>query len=174
MHIANPIYDVVFKFMMEDEKVAKCFLSAIIGEEVIELDFTSQERTVRRVSTSSKKEEQEEQEICLTVCHYDFAAKIATAGGGFKTVLIEVQKAKLISDVMRFRRYLGRNYQNPDNTFGEELRKRARQIYCIFLLGYDIDVPGRPVVQIEPRVTDAATKEVLPDNNEFIQSLHHR
>jgi hypothetical protein len=32
MHIANPIYDVVFKFMMGDEKVAKLFLSAIITD----------------------------------------------------------------------------------------------------------------------------------------------
>jgi hypothetical protein len=33
MNIANPIYDVVFKFMMEDEKVAKSSISAIIKEE---------------------------------------------------------------------------------------------------------------------------------------------
>jgi hypothetical protein len=39
MRIANPIYDVVFRFMMEDNKVAKAFLSAIIGEEVLELNF---------------------------------------------------------------------------------------------------------------------------------------
>jgi len=31
MHIANPIYDVAFKYMLEDHKVAKLFLSAIIG-----------------------------------------------------------------------------------------------------------------------------------------------
>jgi hypothetical protein len=36
MHIANPIYDTVFKFLMEDEKVARAFISAIIGEEVME------------------------------------------------------------------------------------------------------------------------------------------
>ncbi|MDR3093935.1 MAG: hypothetical protein LBU62_04755 [Bacteroidales bacterium] len=29
MQIANPIYDVVFKFMMEDSKVAKKFISAM-------------------------------------------------------------------------------------------------------------------------------------------------
>jgi hypothetical protein len=45
MHIANPIYDVVFKFMLEDEKVAKLFFSAIIGENVVSLDFSAQEHT---------------------------------------------------------------------------------------------------------------------------------
>ena len=43
MRIANPIYDVVFKYMMEDLKVAKTFIAAIIGEDVEELDFCPQE-----------------------------------------------------------------------------------------------------------------------------------
>ncbi len=31
LEIANPIYDVVFKYLMEDNKVAKIFLSAVTG-----------------------------------------------------------------------------------------------------------------------------------------------
>ena len=38
MYIANPIYDVVFKYMLEDNKVAKLFISAIIGEDIAELE----------------------------------------------------------------------------------------------------------------------------------------
>ncbi len=34
LQIANPIYDVVFKYLMNDEKVAKLLLSALIGREV--------------------------------------------------------------------------------------------------------------------------------------------
>ncbi|MDR3308991.1 MAG: hypothetical protein LBS80_03455, partial [Tannerella sp.] len=45
MKIANPIYDVVFKYMMEDNKAAKKFISVIIGEEVTELDFADREVT---------------------------------------------------------------------------------------------------------------------------------
>ncbi|MDR1142013.1 MAG: hypothetical protein LBL62_09995, partial [Planctomycetaceae bacterium] len=37
-----------FKFMLEDEEVAKSFLSAIIEEEVLEVHFAAQERTLRR------------------------------------------------------------------------------------------------------------------------------
>ena len=170
MHIANPIYDVVFKFMMEDEKVAKSFLSAIIGEEVVELDFAARERTVRR--PSGKKGE--DGGLCLTVCRYDFSAKIALPGGGFKTVLIELQKAKLASDIMRFRRYLGRSYQDADNVCGEGDSRKARQIYCIFLLGYDICIPGRTVIRVDYTAKDATTNEDLNAANEFIQSLHHR
>jgi hypothetical protein len=176
MHIANPIYDAVFKFMMEDEKVARSFLSAIIGEEVMELDFASQEHTVRKPSERKAKPQtgkETEEGLCLTVCRYDFSAKIATPGG-FKTVLIELQKAKLASDIMRFRRYLGRNYQDSDNTYGEDSDRKARQIYCVFLLGYDICIPGRAVIQVDYTVKDAITNEDLSETNEFIRSLHHR
>jgi hypothetical protein len=176
MHIANPIYDVVFKFMMEDEKVAKSFLSAIIGEEVVELGFAAQERTVRRPKDSDIRHEQKEEkeEMFFTVCRFDFSAKIATSDGGFKTVLIELQKAKLASDIMRFRRYLGLHYENPNNTYGTEDERKARQIYCIFLLGHDIGIPEHPVIQVNYRVKDLTTKEDLNATNEFIQSLHHR
>jgi hypothetical protein len=221
MHIANPTYDVVFKFMMEDEQVAKSFLSAIIEENVVELEFTAQERTLRRPKKQAKEgkpeenkleegkpeenkpeeskleenkpeeskseenkqeevkpeegkpEEEEEEnedeyagESFFTVCRFDFSAKIALPNGGFKVVLIELQKAKLSSDIMRFRRYLGVHYQ--DST------KKASQIYCIFLLGYDIGISGRPIIQVDTTIKDGTTKENLTETNDFIQSLHHR
>jgi hypothetical protein len=174
MHIANPIYDTVFKFMMEDNRVAKAFLSAIIQEEVVELDFASQERTVRASSKKESKRETEHPDINLTVCRFDFSAWIATSDGGFKTVLIELQKAKFASDIMRFRRYLGLHYQNPDNTCGSEGDRKARQIYCIFLLGHDIGIAGSPVIRVDSTARDVTTDEALNASNEFIRSLHHR
>ncbi|AEE51875.1 hypothetical protein [Haliscomenobacter hydrossis] len=43
MLVANPIYDVVFKFLLEDAKIAKLLLSSIIGEAIEELAFLPQE-----------------------------------------------------------------------------------------------------------------------------------
>ncbi|MDR0349495.1 MAG: hypothetical protein LBH90_08410 [Tannerella sp.] len=171
MYIANPIYDVVFKFMMEDNRVAKAFLSAIIQEEVLELDFASQERTIRLKDGQQKPEPETTQH---TVCRFDFTARIALPGGRHKTVLIELQKAKLASDIMRFRRYLGLHYQDANNTYGDENNRKARQIYCIFLLGHDIDIPGHPVIQVDARTKDVVTNEEVMASNEFIESLHHR
>ena len=173
MHIANPIYDVVFKFMMEDDKVAKAFLSAIIREEVVELDFASKEHTIRvpvRKKKEREKETTEEPSSSYTVCRFDFSAKISLPDGGFKTVLIELQKAKLASDITRFRRYLGSHYQKEENAEDG----KVRQIYCIFLLGHDIDIPGRPVICVDTEVKDLTTDEKLDGSNEFIQGLHHR
>ncbi len=38
--IANPIYDTVFKYLMDDPRVAGVIISTIIGEEVEELVFS--------------------------------------------------------------------------------------------------------------------------------------
>jgi len=115
MHIANPIYDVVFKYLLEDNKVAKLLLSAIIGEQIEELDFSAQERTVE--VPRSKKESQP-----LTVCQFDFSAKVKTENG-YKTISIELQKAKYLADLIRFRRYLGLHYQHPDNSYVEVVER---------------------------------------------------
>ncbi|GHT22674.1 hypothetical protein FACS189430_04810 [Bacteroidia bacterium] len=163
IYIANPIYDVVFKFMMEDNKVAKKFISAIIREEVVELDFAH--TSVPYAGDTG-----------LTVCHMDFAAKISTPGG-YKIVAIELQKAKLPTDIMRFRNYLGQNYQSSDNTYRVEEAEypKARQIYCIFLLNHGIGFPAVPMLEVNQNVTDAATGNLVDGNkNEFIESLHHR
>jgi hypothetical protein len=176
MHIANPIYDVVFKFMMEDSRVARAFLSAIIQEKVTDLNFSAQEHTARVPSRkkTGREEELEDSGLNLTVCRFDFSAQIAVPEGGFKTVLIELQKAKLASDIMRFRRYLGLHYQNPDNAYGEDGDRKARQIYCIFLLGYSIDIPGSPVIRVDSKTEDVTTGKALHGSSEFIRSLHHR
>jgi hypothetical protein len=162
--------------MMEDNRVARAFLSAIIGEEVQELSFTTGEHTLHLPPDGERKDApQGESVVNYTVCRFDFSAQIALPDGKHKTVLIELQKAKLASDIMRFRRYLGVHYQNPNNSYDSgDGRRKARQIYCIFLLGHDIGIPDCPVIEVDSRVKDVTTNENLEAPNEFIQSLHHR
>ncbi|MBF0103334.1 MAG: hypothetical protein HQK77_20730, partial [Desulfobacterales bacterium] len=45
MQIANPIYDSVFKYLMEDISAANVILSSIIGEEIEILALSPQEFT---------------------------------------------------------------------------------------------------------------------------------
>jgi len=156
--------------MMSDTKVAKIFLSTIIEEKIVELDFASTERALKPgVKRSDVNRELEE----LVVCRFDFAAKIKTDSGEYKTVTIELQKAKFATDIMRFRRYLGVMYQDADNT-SDKQRLKARQIYCIYLLNYDIGLSNSPVIKVDNVVRDQATGEELSSKNEFIQSLNHK
>jgi len=151
--------------MLEDNKVAKLFLSAIIGENIIELEFSTQERMVEIKPPDKEK-------MPLTVCRLDFSAKIKTETG-FKTVIIELQKAKYLSDLMRFRRYLGLHYQDTDNSFDDK-QVKARQIYCIYFLDYGMDLPARPVLKVNYKVWDAYTGDEFPASSEFVSGLRHR
>ncbi|MDR1602512.1 MAG: hypothetical protein LBS42_08800 [Tannerella sp.] len=163
--IANPIYDHVFKYLMEDNKVARKFISAIIGEDVTELSFAPQEY-VREVDAAEKS---------FSIYRLDFLARIRTDDGS-KVVMIEVQKVSLRTDIMRFRYYLGGQYRNRDNSYTDpEGAVHAMPIYCIFFIGEGLSVKGVPVMAVNPQTEDVATRQVLKDlRNEFVESLHHR
>jgi hypothetical protein len=162
MLIANPIYDVVFKYLMEDNKVAKMLISAIIRENVLDLEFCPQEHVIE-MSTPT-----------LTVYRVDFSAKIETPDG-HKNVMIEMQKAKSSIDIMRFRRYLGGRYQDKSNIYtAADGVPHARQIYRIFFLGYDLGFSDASLLEVDVRVCDRATGMEVNARSEFIEGLHHR
>ena len=94
MVIANPIYDVVFKRMMENEKVAKFFISTLLEQTIEAIEVNPQEFTYTDELEG------------LSVFRLDFIATIKTETGEYKKILIEIQKAKNQIDVMRFRNYL--------------------------------------------------------------------
>ena len=66
MHIANPIYDVVFKYLMEDNEIAKLMVSSIICEEVVWLDPKPQEYVTEK-SSCLKQRRRSELEKLLSV-----------------------------------------------------------------------------------------------------------
>ena len=74
MIIANPIYDVVFKYLMEDIEIAKGLISRIIHEEVEALEFNAQEPSFDR------------QYSVLSLFRMDFLAKIKTNSGESKLI----------------------------------------------------------------------------------------
>jgi septal ring factor EnvC (AmiA/AmiB activator) len=86
-----------------------------------------------------------------------------------------MQKALLSSDIRRFRRYLGLQYQSKSNVYFDDKKiEHARPIYCIFFIGKGLSVPGVPVITVTNIVKDRATHKELQLHNEFIDGLHHR
>ena len=164
VQIANPIYDVVFKYMMKDEKVAKLLLSAIIGKEVISLEFRPTEYSFPLGEV-------------LTVLRMDFSARIEDENGNQELIILELQKAKLATDIMRFRRYLGEQYSNKENILKEPSTeypyRKALPILSIYFLGHSLDHTTAPVVRVNRHYYDAATGEKLKEKEEFIESLTH-
>ena len=93
-------------------------------------------------------------------------------------MLIEFQKAKFYTDIMRFRRYLGEQYANPSNVeFIEDnsgrKRKVAEPIFSIYFLGHKLTNTTAPVIRVKRSCADAVTGEVLDYRDEFIESLTH-
>jgi len=162
MIIANAIYDVVFKYLMEDKRIAKLLLSALLRTEVLDLELKPQE-----YSTGDDIKQ-------LTVYRIDFKARIKTKNGKEQVVLIELQKAKFATDIMRFRRYLGKQYANNDNTIETEGQKKALPIITIYFLGYSLEgLEDIPVVYISRRYLDHNTGQELPVKSDFVESLTH-
>ena len=164
--IANPIYDVVFKYMLEDNAVAKLLISSIIGEEVIELEPKPQEHTTEKVKIDDK-------DSSITVYRLDFSAKIKIPSG-YKLIHIEMQKASLPTDIMRFRRYLGEQYINPSNSIITPDGIEGLQIYCLYFLGKGLGESKAPVIMVNPDVREIATSEAVTERFGFIESLHHK
>ena len=165
MRIANPIYDVVFKYLLDDEKVARLVLSALLGREVLELQFRPTE--VRHEAPRSDGTR-------LLVLRLDFAATVRLEDGGRKLVLIEIQKARSASDVQRFRRYLGNNYASPENVhLDEEGKPQALPIVTIYFLGEGLDCVDVPVLKINRHYVDVATGDDVPVTDPFVEALTH-
>ena len=164
VQIANPIYDVVFKYLMNDDKVAKLLLSAIIGREVVSLEFrpTEHQFPVGEV---------------LMVMRMDFSARVLDEHGNQELIILELQKAKLATDIMRFRRYLGEQYGNKENVVREPATeypyRKALPILSIYFLGHTLEYVKAPVVRVNRRYIDAATGEQIHEKEEFIESLTH-
>ena len=165
MRIANPIYDVVFKYLLDDQKVARLVLSALLGMEVLELQFRP---------TEVQHELPRPDGTDLLVLRMDFAATVRLADGSRKLVLIEIQKARSASDVQRFRRYLGTSYANPEHVYQDaDGKEQALPIVTIYFLGEGLDCVDVPVLRINRHYLDVATGEEVPVLDPFVEALTH-
>ena len=167
MTIANPIYDIVFKCLIEDLDIAKGLLSTILNVEIIELSFQPQE-TISENAQETKT---------IRVYRIDFAAIIKQTDGQTKKVLIELQKTKRNTNAIRFRRYLGENYQKEDtiiDTNGKE-RKRPLEIITIYLLGFQLNKTPTAVLHSKPCFRDLVNNESADyaHAEEFVKLLTH-
>ena len=159
MIIANPIYDVVFKRLMENERVARFFIGTMLGENVVSLQVKPQEFTY------------DDRLAGLAVFRLDFIAIIATDDGQTKKVLIEIQKAKNEIDLMRFRNYLAEQYKKQDAVDGKE---KVLPITTLYILGFRLLNIATACIQVERQYRDLIHEGVvLKERNDFIEKLTH-
>ena len=156
MIIANPIYDTVFKKMMENERVAKFFIGTLMEQQIETVEVKPQEFTYS------------DELAGLAVFRLDFIATIKTENGEYKKILIEIQKAKNQIDLMRFRRYLGEQYKKEDKVKNENL---ALPITTIYILGFTLPEINSACIKVERNYKDLINKKSLTKNRILSKNL---
>lgn len=166
MYIANPIYDVVFKFMMEDDRVAKVMLGTLLRTEVLEVEMKQHEYT----NALQDK---------IQLYRLDFAATVRDNDGNVRTILIELQKTWLGTETSRFRRYLGKMYQTMNTK--ENGKKGVNDtngvfpppIVTIYILGHELGDIEEPAIYVRRKYYDYEQNELQCSPDPFIESLTH-
>lgn len=162
IQIANPIYDSVFKYLMEDERIAKTLLSALLKKEVVALEMR------RNEYTNGVRDN-------ISMFRIDFGAHVKEPDGTIRLVLIELQKTWLETETLRFRQYLGAQYSNPENVPSENNKDGyAIPMVAIYLLGHRVGDINVPVLYVKHKAYDYDGNVVtdgIPDP--FVESLIH-
>lgn len=158
MIIANPIYDVVFKKMMENERVAKFFISTLLEQTIENIEVKPQEFTYN------------DELVGLAVFRLDFIATIKTDRGELKKVLIEIQKAKNQIDLMRFRNYLAEQYKKEDLIGSEKI---VLPITTVYILGFKLPEVNTPCIKVERNYKDLINRKTIDVKSDFIEKLTH-
>jgi hypothetical protein len=163
MRIANPIYDVIFKYLMENMEIAKDIISAILGETIVSLEMKPQELVTQS-------------EGGVKVARMDFKAVIRHQSGELKTTLIELEKNKRGLEVPRFRRYLGSNYSKPTMVSTETgiSEQYDLPITVIYFLGYELNKDiDAAVLKVERIYRNVVTNTIFTLKDTFIEALSH-
>jgi hypothetical protein len=162
MLIANPIYDLAFKYLMENLEIAKGIIAAIIDEKILHIDFQARESTIQLPSK-------------FTFFHLDFIARIRDKQGKSKDVLIELQKTNVLFDIIRFRRYLGSQYRKEEDVIQPDgsSAKESLPIVTIYFLGFSLSQTLPAVIKVDRQYIDVLSGQSIAERNDFIECLTH-
>lgn len=160
--VANPIYDCVFKFLMEDERIAKTVLSALLKKEVVSVEMRRHEHP----NVTRDK---------ISMFRIDFAAQVKEDDGTVRLILIELLKTWVDTETLRFRRYLAAQYNAEENMVKEgELKGYAVPMIAVYLLGHRVGDIDKAVVYVTHNAFDYDGKVVEGGMQDpFINSLIH-
>lgn len=161
VYVANPLYDAVFKYLMEDERIAKTLLSVLLKKQVVAV-------RMRRNEYSNINRN------AISMYRVDFAATVREKDGTDKLVLIELQKTWLETETLRFRQYLALQYNNKENMSKATKGKYAIPMVAVYLLGHCVGDIEEPVFYAKHKVYNYDGNEVmLKEPDPFVESLQH-
>jgi hypothetical protein len=157
---------------MENMKIAKFFLSTILGQQVVAVDVLPQEFT--RKKKEGEKGKKEAKSAPYSIYRVDFMATVITQEGERRKILIEVQKSLGTLDVPRFRRYLGEQYAKRDTVIVDKVsRPLMLPITTIYILGSKLAEIKCSCLKVGRTYTDMLTDGAVDGRDDFVEKLTH-
>ena len=158
---ANPIYDTVFKYLIEDERVAITILSALLKKKVVAVTQRANE-----YSNITKND--------VAMFRIDFGATVRDENGKEENILIELQKTWVETETLRFRQYLGAQYNKKENVVGKGAEQHALPMVAVYILGHRVGDIEEPVFYVTHKPYDYYGNVVENGMTDpFVSSLTH-
>ncbi len=162
MRILNPLYDWAFKYLMDNNEVAKKFLSILLKKNVIHLESRNIEMPLLKEGNP-------------LLSRFDFNAIIELEKGQIENVLIEIQKYKGTNPIDRFRTYLGESYLKQETYKNQqgEIKTESLPIIAVYILGYCPAGFKTPYVIVRNVPYDGVTDKKIKLNSPYVKLLTH-
>jgi len=177
--IPNPIYDVVFRYLMADYESALIVLSTLINEKIKKLHLEPLTHPEKKEPINKVKDPKTDDDVRLF--HLDFTATIELTDGTEELIMIELQKATEPEDIFRFKRYISKNFQQKNivevtdiQTQAIKIVERPIRLIPIFILNFRIENEINDLlIKINRLKTGVFKNETLKKHNEFIDNLSY-
>ncbi len=176
--IPNPIYDVVFKYLMEDTESATIVISTLINQKIKNLKLEPITHAEKKSKTEISEIQDPKTKEDIRLFHLDFTATVELPNGDEEIIMIELQKASLPDDIMRFKRYISKNFQrkieveraNPTSGELERVEKPVKLI-PIFILNFRIEKEVNDLLIQTSKTINGVFKNKSINGNYFIEHL---
>ena len=161
MLILNPLYDWAFKYLLDNNELAKKFISAILKQNITHLETRNIELPLLKEGNPF-------------YTRFDFKAIIET-NGKTEEALIELQKYRNPDPIKRFRTYLGESYMKEE-TYKDargNSKKTALPLIPVYILGYCPVEFKVPYIIARNKIHDGVDETELAIESKIINLLTH-
>jgi len=172
MIIANPIFDIVFKYLLQNIESAQLLIELITQQEIKNIVPINKE-FIKANSHQFDFNESYTRDI-FDEFRLDFACTTVNEKGEEKNIIIELQRVSLKTDILRFRKYIGFHYLQNHIANKNHDQLDPLEIQGIYFLGEgDKDTKDHLATITRPVTYDFDTQAVVQQKSPFIQKLTH-
>ena len=139
VYVANPLYDAVFKYLMEDERIAKTILTALLKKKVVDVKIRRNESNRKRLATSMCK-------ITLQ------ATILETSNDTPMCMNIELEKTWLETPSLSQRQHVAEQYNSYDNLVCLPNEKAEKTGLKIYILAHRIGYINAPIFYVKNQI----------------------